>query len=466
MASLRSDIEEFRSHLDTLIAFTEGTRNVHKTLKRGIPRLRVLFHQITSGLTADRISPPSCVGAVGGTVPADARRKVSGSTVSPKRQTDVSQLGPHTNCHFDICHDDSCSSGHTGQPDFDSPKRSDLDSPKRTDFDSPKRSDLDSPKRTDLDSPKRTDLDSPKRTDFDSPKRAFLRQNPGKTKPPPGKVNSEAGKTKSNPPQKKSPPAPGKKRGNNTTTQFRPSSLPKPSRKRAEVVISVPDMLGPMEEGPRLPKSTSYASVLRRLMGAENLPKIKQIRCNHQGEIVLGLTNPSSLSEVTEAVRECAPEAKVKTRIPTMRLEIRGIHPGVERGDISASLAREIGAEDPALIRVGGLRPSFGGLKVCSAEVPWSAAARALVRRGAAVIGLISCRIVTTSTESSCYRCWGPGHLARECRGADRSALCKRCCGEGHRAADCRNQPNCADCKQQHRFGSRACKARKAVGPQ
>lgn len=206
----------------------------------------------------------------------------------------------------------------------------------------------------------------------------------------------------------------------------------RPTRRDAEIVASLPT-LPAGAQGP----SGTYASVLRRMMSApDGMPNVKAVRCTHGGEIIFRLADPANLETVSKLIQEVAPEVGVRKRIPTVKVVVKDLHPGIDRSDISDSLAKAVGGIEG--IRVGGLKSSYGGLRTCVAEVPWSAASRALIKSGKAQIGLTQCRVVAGISEERCFRCCAKGHRAGDCCGPDRSDLCWRCGEKGHKAVGCK----------------------------
>lgn len=61
-----------------------------------------------------------------------------------------------------------------------------------------------------------------------------------------------------------------------------------------------------------------------------------------------------------------------------------------------------------------------------------------------------------------CHRCLLRGHLARNCKGPNRSTLCRKCGGEGHKVAACPNQARCPACEEPHIIGGDKCKNRRS----
>ena len=62
------------------------------------------------------------------------------------------------------------------------------------------------------------------------------------------------------------------------------------------------------------------------------------------------------------------------------------------------------------------------------------------------MIGWVSCRVRRKKEVNRCFRCFGFGHIAADCREPDRSRCYWRCGEEGHLAGSCTGKPWCYLC--------------------
>jgi len=92
---------------------------------------------------------------------------------------------------------------------------------------------------------------------------------------------------------------------------------------------------------------------------------------------------------------------------------------------------------NPDSVQVVGLRKLYGGAQAAIALIPHPAA-QILIKNGRIKVGMVSCRIRPSENQKRCFRCLTLGHVARECKGVDRSQVCRRCGEEGHFAIKCK----------------------------
>ena len=73
-------------------------------------------------------------------------------------------------------------------------------------------------------------------------------------------------------------------------------------------------------------------------------------------------------------------------------------------------------------------------------------AAMTLLRKGWIKIGYFSYRVRTRIVVPRCFRCQVFGHLKKDCKDEDRSALCRKCGKPDHTDRDCHARPDDQDC--------------------
>lgn len=85
--------------------------------------------------------------------------------------------------------------------------------------------------------------------------------------------------------------------------------------------------------------------------------------------------------------------------------------------EIKDGLKAIIGPEE---VRVGALRPAFGGTQSVTVLVPFQAAKK-LKEMSRLQVGWVLCRLIPREEEVRCFRCWEFGHTSSACKGTDRS---------------------------------------------
>lgn len=116
-------------------------------------------------------------------------------------------------------------------------------------------------------------------------------------------------------------------------------------------------------------------------------------------------------------------------------VELRDVDSWSDRDEVTQALASVSGLPKKD-VQIISLRRDFGGSQVAVAVLP-AGAAKKLVEKGRARIGLVNCRVRSGQTHTRCFRCLAMGHVSKSCTGPDRSTCCRRCGALGHQAKDC-----------------------------
>ncbi|XP_062714136.1 uncharacterized protein LOC134290922 [Aedes albopictus] len=194
---------------------------------------------------------------------------------------------------------------------------------------------------------------------------------------------------------------------------------------------------------------------------------VKKIRHTRNGEMILELRrdpkgSSSSYKELTE--KAMGDKVEVRALCPEATLLCKDLDEVTSEQEVELAMKEqcELG-EARMTIRV---RNGPSGTKVASIKLPIDAANKAL-RVGKIKIGWCVCPLSISQQPEVCFKCLEYGHLARDCKGPDRSKLCRRCGEEGHKAQDCRKSPKCLICanteNSNHPTGGRRCPAFKQV---
>lgn len=137
---------------------------------------------------------------------------------------------------------------------------------------------------------------------------------------------------------------------------------------------------------------------------------------------------------------------------------LKGLDALATKEEVVSAVRRKVGAM--AQVDVAGLWTTFGDTRAARLLITKDAAAK-LAEERTIQVGPVAGR-VCTGEKPKCFRCWGEGHWAGTCKGADRRGRCYRCGQEGHLAAQCRSNEKCLDCDGEgHRTGSRKCNGSK-----
>ena len=180
----------------------------------------------------------------------------------------------------------------------------------------------------------------------------------------------------------------------------------------------------------------------------EEAPGIVNVQKRDEGvRIVVG---PQQARETARLLQEKVKGVRVETTDPKQRMVLRGLDGSATADEVKGELTRRLkcGSDD---VVVSSVKQLSSGGQIALVSVPAS-----LVRSQQLIrVGFNTCRLVA-SDQDRCFRCWGKGHSARNCKGPDRSQQCFKCLQTGHKISECTSQAfSCADCRAQgHRTGN------------
>lgn len=194
----------------------------------------------------------------------------------------------------------------------------------------------------------------------------------------------------------------------------------------------------------------SYSEVLRSMRTAPELMElgadVQRIRRTQTGDMIFELKKGSKNS--SSAYKELAEKimgekVKIKAMCPEATLQCRDIDEVTTEEELRSALKEqcELG-EAQMIIR---LRKGPYGMQVATITLPVDAANKAL-KVGKIKVCWSVCPLSISQRPEVCYRCQEFGHLARNCKGPDRTNLCRRCGEDGHKALDCKKPPKCMIC--------------------
>lgn len=119
----------------------------------------------------------------------------------------------------------------------------------------------------------------------------------------------------------------------------------------------------------------------------------------------------------------------VKTLLNRTIFEIRDMDEWTNEEEIIAAVTASSGAQRETL-RVFSLKKQYGGVQVALVSAP--ADVSKIVEGQHLRLGIVSCRVRSYEAKTRCFRCMSYGHIARECKGPDKSKECRRCGIEKH----------------------------------
>lgn len=203
----------------------------------------------------------------------------------------------------------------------------------------------------------------------------------------------------------------------------------------------------------------TYADVLREIRNKVNPEstgtKVKSIRQTRTGGVLLEIGE--------EAAKKGAFEEEIKSILgktavvsslePRCTIEIRDLDCLTSEADVKAALERDI--PDLGEVKIGLTPINPRGQRVAIVELREKMAAK-LLNEQKIRIGWVYCRARRRVAVKRCFRCLGYGHMARDCKGPDRSTLCYKCGGTSHKAKECTGSQRCVLCTHKGLSGVQA----------
>jgi Zinc knuckle len=216
-------------------------------------------------------------------------------------------------------------------------------------------------------------------------------------------------------------------------------------------------------------EGTSYADILRKVKIDPSLKemgeRVARIRRTQKGQMIFELEKKGDQKgETYRGDIENALGGLAKVRVLTQEVNIvcKDMDEITSKTELLTALKEHFSLPGLQENAIKSMRGAYGGTQTAIISLPMEAA-RKVLSTGRLKIGWTICRLREYVRPKSCFRCLEPGHLAKDCKGIDRSKLCRKCGEEGHVARTCEKVPKCLLCEehgdrpQRHVTGSSGC---------
>lgn len=212
---------------------------------------------------------------------------------------------------------------------------------------------------------------------------------------------------------------------------------------------------------------TSNADILRKVKDDPNLKEmgddVIRVKRTQKGHLLFEMKGSEEKKDYQGMVEKALGSmASVKTLTQETIIVCKDIDEVTTQEEVLAAIREQFQIGTLPITAIKSMRPAYGGTQ--TAIISLSVAnARILLLAGKVKIGWTVCRMREHISPKSCFRCLGYGHIARECKGVDRSKMCRKCGQEGHIAKSCSGDPKCMLCtggkegSQNHITGSSRC---------
>lgn len=215
--------------------------------------------------------------------------------------------------------------------------------------------------------------------------------------------------------------------------------------------------------------STSYADILRKVKSDPKLAgmgdQVARIRRTQNGHMLFELKRNIDVDTDTyQGLVESSLGGLAKVKIMSQEIYVvcKDMDEITTKEDLLKALKDTFDMSFLQESAVKSLRAAYGGTQTAIIALPLDAAKRVLLA-GKLKVGWTVCRIREYKRTTSCFRCLESGHIAKACKGIDRSKMCRKCGEEGHIARNCSNTPSCMLCVEtpdqpsNHIMGSSGC---------
>jgi hypothetical protein len=177
----------------------------------------------------------------------------------------------------------------------------------------------------------------------------------------------------------------------------------------------------------------SYADLLKRIKKKVDISSIgvsiKDIRKTRNNEILLVIKGDAKKAgSLREEIKAKVSEADVLVKSRLVEFFLTGMNEATTEADLGTTLQAEAG--ENVHIEVKAMWPGRQGRQTARVEMQKEAAWE-ILGRGRVKVGWLMCKVWKRTEVPLCCRCLEHGHIARDCKGEDRSGACLNCGKEG-----------------------------------
>ena len=218
----------------------------------------------------------------------------------------------------------------------------------------------------------------------------------------------------------------------------------------------------------KVSENLSYSDALKTLRTKINPDdtgtEIRSVRKTAKGDVLIELEGQAEIKKEFRAavVGAFGNPLAVANLVPRTSVEIRDLDDLTTEDEVRKVLADKLQL-DREEITVFLTNPNSRLQRMAIVEMP-EKGVDLLMESARIRMGFVNCRVRRRVQVTRCFKCMGYGHLARDCKGPDRSRQCFRCGSEEHKGAACTATAKCVLCTEQgkedtHVPGRKGCAA-------
>lgn len=187
-------------------------------------------------------------------------------------------------------------------------------------------------------------------------------------------------------------------------------------------------------------------NIKKSLENSEEIKKIQTIRKTKDGKMLITIDkDKNAVNSIKQKIvnSDTGKMVELGTQENKETLFIRGIDGITKKEEVLEAIKSIIGAENDDL-RVSDLRENDRGTQTAVVTLKKEHAGKLLEEN--IRIGMVTCQMEKSIRMKRCFKCWQFDHVAKECKGLDRTALCRKCAKEGHLEKECKETEYCVLC--------------------